>query len=138
MCSTDLHTVKDAVAEETYKVDIKTAAEMAQAFATHYKDTSPRAVQALMEHPKQAEFARYANRLLKSVDRSWEYEKGSGRFLTLMKPINRNMGHNFYPGEALLTWSIVYQRDPSKKLLEDTAILGTTMLYCCWPAWSYL
>ncbi len=76
------------------------------------------AVQALIEHPKQAEFARYANRLLKSVDRSWEYEKGSGRFLTLMKPVNRNMGHNFYPGEALLTWSMVYQRDPSKKLLD--------------------
>lgn len=45
----------------------------------------------------------------------------NGAFRTFLRPATRNDNQNFYPGEALLYWAILYEKQP------DPALLGRFM-----------
>jgi len=77
------------------------------------------AAQGLMEHPNRASFARAERKLLNSVQWCWDKGNGTGQFATIIHPLNMDHGNNFYPGEALLTWSMVYRENKDPKLLDQ-------------------
>jgi hypothetical protein len=66
---------------------------------------------ALVEHPKRAEFSRPERKLYAMVEHLW---LPTGRFRCFYRPAERDLAHNFYPGEALLAWSYLLdeQLDP--------------------------
>lgn len=66
---------------------------------------------ALIEHPRREFFAREEKALRRTVDHLWQRD---GSFVTFLEPAGRNDNQNFYPGEALLLWSILAtERDDS-------------------------
>lgn len=72
---------------------------------------------ALIEHPyRSKEFKRQERRMLAMMDHLWQ---PSGEFITLYKPHTRGRAANFYPGEALLTWSFLLEEKLDKKLLKQ-------------------
>jgi hypothetical protein len=73
------------------------------------------AVLSLLEHPRRAQFKRQEQRLWAMIDYLWE---DTGAFRTFFKPQGRNDVQNFYPGEALLAWSFLYEETRDPRLLE--------------------
>jgi hypothetical protein len=73
------------------------------------------AVLALLEHPKRTQFKRQEQRLWAMIDYLWS---DTGAFRTFFKPQGRNDVQNFYPGEALLAWSFLYEETREQQLLE--------------------
>ncbi|MCA9694339.1 MAG: hypothetical protein KC636_32435, partial [Myxococcales bacterium] len=72
---------------------------------------------ALIEHPARQKFARTERRLLATIDHLWMDERGA--FRCFYKPDRpADSLNNFYPGEALLTWSFLYQETGDKALLD--------------------
>lgn len=70
---------------------------------------------AIVEHPQRAEFAEY-ERALVATTFMLQHEDGS--FQTFYKPAGRKGQNNFYPGETLLLWSVLYRESKDPKLLE--------------------
>ncbi len=70
---------------------------------------------ALVEHPKREKWADQEAALRRSIDSLW-HEDGS--FTTFFKPKGRNDNTNFYPGEALLLWAMLYERDRDERQLD--------------------
>ena len=73
------------------------------------------ATMAIVEHPKRSKWFRQENALRRTIDSLW---KPDGSFNTFYKPKDRNDNQNFYPGEALLLWSILYEQKSNQILLQ--------------------
>ncbi|MBC8470736.1 MAG: hypothetical protein H8D56_14785 [Planctomycetes bacterium] len=73
------------------------------------------ATMAIVEHPKRSKWARQEAAIRRTIDSLW---KSDGSFNTFYKPKDRNDNQNFYPGEALLLWSILYEEKRDEKLLQ--------------------
>ena len=73
------------------------------------------ATMALVEHPRREKWATQEAALRRSIDSLW-HEDGS--FTTFLKPKDRNDNTNFYPGEALLLWAVLYDQERDPALLE--------------------
>ncbi len=69
---------------------------------------------AIVESDIRGELGSCEQMLRNLTFRLW---KENGRFRTFYKP-ERDDNHNFYPGEALLYWSILYSEDPDEMLLK--------------------
>ncbi len=69
---------------------------------------------ALTEHPQPGPYAQPAAALLHTMDALWQPH---GEFHTFWQPVERRGDNvNFYPGEALLAWAVLYarERDPER------------------------
>ncbi|MBW7989431.1 MAG: hypothetical protein FVQ84_05350 [Planctomycetes bacterium] len=73
------------------------------------------AAMAIVEHPKRNKWSRQETALRRTIDSLW---KADGSFNTFYKPKDRKDNQNFYPGEALLLWSILYEEKRDEKLLQ--------------------
>ncbi len=73
------------------------------------------ATTALVEHPKREKWSRQARALRRTIDSLW---KTDGSFNTFYRPKERNDNQNFYPGETLLLWSILYEQKKDEQLLK--------------------
>lgn len=82
---------------------------------------------ALIEHPAREEFKEMESRLLNTIDHLWQ---PSGKFRTFYRPAARDDQHNFYPGEALLTWCVLYRENQDRGLLDR--ILTSYAYYRRW------
>ncbi|MGH7818972.1 MAG: hypothetical protein ACREQ9_04290, partial [Candidatus Binatia bacterium] len=69
---------------------------------------------ALVEHPRRQKWGRQEAALRRTVEALWNAD---GSFDTFYRPRERNDNQNFYPGEALLLWSILYERERDPELL---------------------
>ena len=73
---------------------------------------------SIIESPRRSAFKNEETRLLKLTHDMWQ---NSGRFQTFYKPAarsNENSLHNFYPGETLLAWALLYDDTRDPLLLE--------------------
>lgn len=84
---------------------------------------------ALLEHPASEEFSSVRAALCQSVQ---YLSNPDGSFRTFYKPSDRNDNQNFYPGEALLLWATLYERNAEPVLLEQ--ILRSFRHYRTWHA----
>jgi hypothetical protein len=73
------------------------------------------ATTALVEHPKREKWSRQETALRRTIDSLW---KTDGSFNTFYRPKERNDNQNFYPGETLLLWSILYEQKKDEQLLK--------------------
>jgi hypothetical protein len=71
---------------------------------------------ALLEHPSTERYEPALALLRRGVESLWQED---GSFRTFHKPADRNDNQNFYPGEALLFWANLYQRERDPRLLEQ-------------------
>lgn len=69
---------------------------------------------AIVESPFRAELAEYEQALLRTVE---HMQQADGSFRTFYGS-ERNDNQNFYPGEALLLWSVLYEQQRDPALLE--------------------
>ncbi len=76
-------------------------------------------------HSGTYEFQRTA--LAKTLDELW---MPSGQFRTFVKPADRSDQWNFYPGEALLAWSVMYRSNRDAALLDR--IMASFRFYRDW------
>jgi hypothetical protein len=70
---------------------------------------------AIVEHPERARFAEEEEALRRTVDHLWQKD---GSFRTFYVPERRNDNQNFYPGEALVLWSRLYEDERDPELRE--------------------
>lgn len=70
---------------------------------------------ALVEHPQRFKWADQEASLRKTINSLWNED---GSFNTFFKPKNRNDVQNFYPGETLLLWAILYQKEKGDQMLK--------------------
>jgi hypothetical protein len=70
---------------------------------------------AINEHPKREKWASQERALQKSIDTLWQK---NGSFITFYEPWGRNDNQNFYPGEALLYWAVLYEKTNDQELLS--------------------
>lgn len=82
---------------------------------------------ALVEHAESQRWAQQEAALRRTTDHLW-HEDGS--FTTFYKPAGRNDIQNFYPGEALLYWASLYERDGESSRLER--IMKSYVYYRDW------
>ncbi|MBE0437244.1 MAG: hypothetical protein IBX56_15740, partial [Methylomicrobium sp.] len=73
------------------------------------------AAMAILEHPERSRWADQEQALHLTIDALW-HEDGS--FSTYFKPKGLQRNQNFYPGEALLYWALLYERDRNPELLR--------------------
>lgn len=73
------------------------------------------ATTAIVEHPKREKWSRQEAALRRTIDFLW---KTDGSFNTFYRPKERNDNQNFYPGETLLLWSILYEKEKDEQLLK--------------------
>ncbi|MEO1520627.1 MAG: aspartyl/asparaginyl beta-hydroxylase domain-containing protein, partial [Cyanobacteria bacterium J06633_2] len=59
------------------------------------------------------------DKLCATIDTLWQSD---GSFRTFYKPSDRNDNQNFYPGEALLFWAVLYHRTHDPQLLKRCRI----------------
>jgi len=64
------------------------------------------ATTAIVEHPNRKKWARQEAAMIRTINSLWNTD---GSFNTFYKPKERNNNQNFYPGETLLLWSILYE-----------------------------
>lgn len=70
---------------------------------------------ALVEHPKRAKWRRQEQALLRTILAMWNED---GSFTGFLKPQGYGGGaQNFYPGEALLLWAVLYEKEKNPALL---------------------
>ncbi len=67
------------------------------------------------EHPKREKWASQERALQKTINTLWQ-ENGS--FISFYEPWGRNDNQNFYPGEALLYWAVLYEKTNDQELLS--------------------
>ncbi|MGB1581609.1 MAG: hypothetical protein ACPHER_08885 [Nevskiales bacterium] len=82
---------------------------------------------ALVEHPQSQRWAKQEAALRRTTDYLWN---DNGMFTTFYKPKGRNDIQNFYPGEALLYWAFLYERDREPERLKR--ILASFKYYRDW------
>jgi len=82
---------------------------------------------AILEHEDRGELTGVREALLRTVEHLANVD---GSFRTFYRPPERTDNQNFYPGEALLVWATVYERDPRPELLER--ILRSFRYYRAW------
>jgi hypothetical protein len=82
---------------------------------------------ALVEHPQREEFFAQEAALLRTVDHLW-HEDGS--FKTFYRPASLTGNENFYPGEALVLWSRLYEDNKDPELLDR--IMKSFRYYRTW------
>lgn len=82
---------------------------------------------AIVEHPNRAAFAAEEAALRRTVAHLWQDD---GSFRTFYKPKDRNDVQNFYPGEALLLWAVLYRESGDAELLQR--ILRSYRYYRVW------
>ena len=70
---------------------------------------------AINEHPKREKWASQERALQKSIDTLWQK---NGSFISFYEPWGRNDNQNFYPGEALLYWAVLYEKTNDQELLS--------------------
>lgn len=71
---------------------------------------------AILEHPSAANYSAELDSLMQTVDYLWQED---GSFHTFYRPENRiGENQNFYPGEALLFWSELYEQSQDPELLD--------------------
>lgn len=70
---------------------------------------------ALVEHPDMQRWAKQEAALRRTTD---YLRREDGSFTTFFKPAGRNDVQNFYPGEALLYWAALYERDKDPQRLQ--------------------
>ena len=70
---------------------------------------------AIVEHPARADFAAEERALVATT--FFLHNQQSGAFKTFYKPAGRSGQNNFYPGETLLLWSILYKESRDPELL---------------------
>ncbi|MCF8055549.1 MAG: hypothetical protein K9K37_02800 [Desulfocapsa sp.] len=70
---------------------------------------------AINQHPKREKWASQERALHKSIDTLWQQ---NGSFITFYEPWGRNDNQNFYPGEALLYWAVLYEKENDQELLS--------------------
>jgi hypothetical protein len=66
---------------------------------------------AMLEHPEPDQFAAVIDKLVATTDHLWRED---GSFQTFYRPAGRSREanlHNFYPGETLLLWASLLQRE---------------------------
>ena len=73
------------------------------------------ATTAIVEHPKRKKWSRQEAAMRRTINYLWNND---GSFNTFYKPKDRNDNQNFYPGEALLLWSILYKDNKDEQLLK--------------------
>ena len=70
---------------------------------------------AILESPRRQELHSEEQGLRRTLDALWQTD---GAFRTWIKPASRNDNQNFFPGEALLAWSLLYREEKDSGLLE--------------------
>lgn len=72
---------------------------------------------SLVESPARTSFAQQEAGLFSLTRHLWQAD---GMFDCFFKPASRKKDnlHNFYPGETLLSWSMLYEREPDPELLS--------------------
>ncbi len=73
------------------------------------------AAQSIMRSPDREALSDKETALTRTIDHLWNED---GSFRTFYKPAERNDVQNFYPGEALLTWAMMYQESNDPALLQ--------------------
>jgi hypothetical protein len=69
---------------------------------------------ALVELPTRYKFSRYEKALMNTIEALYQKD---GSFSTFYKPRNRVDNQNFYPGETLLLWAVLYRESKDQELL---------------------
>lgn len=70
---------------------------------------------ALVEHPKREKWKREEKALLRTILSMWNED---GSFTGFLRPEGYGGGaQNFYPGEALLLWAVLYEKEKDAALL---------------------
>lgn len=82
---------------------------------------------AILEHPQRQDFLAQELALRQTT---FHLQKPNGRFQTFYRPEREDHHHNFYPGETLLYWALLYAREPSPELLER--IMRSFRYYRTW------
>lgn len=73
------------------------------------------AATALVQHPNRKKWTKHEYTLRHTIKALWNKD---GSFNSFYKPRSRNDNQNFYPGEALLFWSILYEKDKDPEILK--------------------
>ena len=73
------------------------------------------AATVLVEHTKRKKWSQQETALRRTIESMW---KTDGSFYTFYRPKERNDNQNFYPGETLLLWSILYEQKKDEQLLK--------------------
>lgn len=74
------------------------------------------AAYAIVNHPKRAQWRAEEAAIRRTIDELW---RPDGRFESFFKkPPNTREQQNFYPGEALLLWADLYEKERDEKLLD--------------------
>jgi hypothetical protein len=68
---------------------------------------------SLIEHRDREQYREQETKLLATVDTLWQADGG---FRTFLRPSHRTDMQNFYPGEALLTWSALLGENGDEEL----------------------
>lgn len=82
---------------------------------------------AIVEHPEAATYRTVEGALIRTIDHLWHAD---GSFETFLRPRGRADNRNFYPGEALLLWVTLYERNRAQALLER--IMASFRYYRAW------
>ncbi|MDW7739731.1 MAG: hypothetical protein SCJ97_06705 [Bacillota bacterium] len=70
---------------------------------------------ALLEHPGREKWVEYETALQRTIDSLWNSD---GSFTSFYRPEGDMRFQNFYPGEALLYWAALYDKERDPQLLE--------------------
>lgn len=70
---------------------------------------------ALLEHPDRQRWAEQEKALQKTIDSLWNED---GSLTSFFIPAGDMRFQNFYPGEALLYWAFLYEKEPDPQLLD--------------------
>ena len=70
---------------------------------------------AILENPERHELSAQEEGLRATIDHLWQKD---GSFRTWLRPATRNDNQNFFPGEALLAWSLLYKQERDPHLLN--------------------
>ncbi len=73
------------------------------------------ATMALIMHPNRDKWSHQEAALLRTINFLWNKD---GSFTTFFKPKGRTDNQNFYPGETLLLWAILYEHNRDERLLK--------------------
>ena len=82
---------------------------------------------AIMSSPERSAYAAEEAALLRTTEYLW---RDDGSFQTFYKPAGRNDVQNFYPGETLLAWAMLYSETHDAALLEK--IMQSYEYYRAW------
>ncbi len=70
---------------------------------------------AILEHPERERWQKEEEALQRTIEHLWNED---GSLTSFYLPAGDMRFQNFYPGEALLYWAFLYEREPDPKLLD--------------------